>query len=419
MIGFIGGKRSATVTGGEGSRSSLTLSTLPEAPVIAEVKPDYLPLTETFVYEYVRALRRVRPIVIAEDIQHVDLFPVENLLHVRMRGLSVQERLVGRVLGMLLGMQSGRAYRYYAALRRVRPRLVHAHFGPTGVLVLAAARRLGVPLLTSFYGYDVSALGRDPVWRTQYRALFAEGDLFLVEGPYMRERLIRLGCPPEKVRIQRMAIDPEAFPFRPRTWREGPIRLLQVGRLVEKKGHEYTLRAFARIRARRPASALYIIGEGPLGPRLRELAEELGIADAVHWMGALSRAAYRDVAEQCHLLVHPSVVAATGDDEGGAPTVLLEMQASGMPIVATRHADIPYIVREGESARLVPERDVEALADAVLDLMEHPHRWRAMAEAGREFVLERHNIWREAPRLEAVYLALLSGVPHSVGENTA
>ncbi|GBC76660.1 GDP-mannose-dependent alpha-(1-6)-phosphatidylinositol monomannoside mannosyltransferase [bacterium HR08] len=376
-------------------------------PRVAEVKPEYLPLTETFIHEYLRALRRVRPIVVAEQVNHLDLFPVEDLICVRTRDLSLWERVRGRLLGELRGMRSGLAYRYYVALRGVRPHLVHAHFGPTGVLVLAAARRLEVPLLTSFYGYDVSALGRDPLWRARYRTLFARGDLFLVEGPYMRERLLRLGCPPEKVRIQRIAIDPEAFPFRPRAWRQGPVRLLQVGRLVEKKGHEYTLRAFARVRARVRASEVYIIGDGPLGPRLRRLAEELGIAEAVRWMGALPRTAYREVAERCHLLVQPSVVAADGDDEGGAPTVLLEMQASGMPIVATRHADIPAIVREGESARLVPERDVAALADALLELIENPHHWRAMAEAGRAFVLEHHDIRREAPRLEALYESLI------------
>lgn len=372
-------------------------------PVVAEVKPEYLPLTETFIYEYLRALHRVRPIVVAEEVKHLDLFPVEELVRVRRRGLTLRERAVDRLLANLLGLESARAYRYYAALRRVRPHLVHAHFGPTGVLVLAATQRLNVPLITSFYGYDLSALGQTPEWRARYGTLFAHGTLFLVEGPHMRQRLLRLGCPPEKIRLQRIAIALDEFPFRPRAWRGGPVRLLQVGRLVEKKGHEYALRAFARVRSRVRASVFYIIGDGPLRPRLEQLVEELGIAEAVRWMGALSRAAYREVAEHCHILVQPSVIAANGDDEGGAPTVLLEMQASGMPIVATRHADIPYVVREGESARLVPERDVAALADALLDLIENPQRWPSMAEAGRAFVAERHDIRREASRLEALY----------------
>jgi len=374
-----------------------------ERPLVAEVKPDYLPLTETFIYEYLRALRRVRAVVVAEDVQHLEQFPIEALVRVSGRDVALGVRAAQRVLAHWLGMESARAYRYYAALRRLRPQLVHAHFGPTGVLVLAATQRLQVPLITSFYGYDLSALVREAEWRVRYRQLFAHGALFLVEGPHMRERLLRLGCPPEKVRIQRIAIDLEQFPFRPRAWCEGPIRLLHVGRMVEKKGHEYTLRAFARVRAQMRACELYLIGEGPLRPRLERLAAELGIAEAVRWLGALSRAAYREVAERCHILVQPSVTAANGDDEGGAPTVLLEMQASGMPIVATRHADIPHVVREGESARLVPERDVEALAEALRELMTHPEQWPRMAEAGRAFVAERHDIRREAPRLEELY----------------
>lgn len=384
-------------------------------PIVAEVKPDYLPLTETFIYEYLRALRRVRAVVVAEELQHLEHFPIEALVRVPARGRTLAERVRERLLAAGLRMESARAYRYYVALRRLRPQLIHAHFGPTGVLVLAAARRLQVPLITSFYGYDLSALVRMPQWRERYRRLFAHGALFLVEGPYMRERLLRLGCPPEKVRLRRIAIDLAQFPFRPRAWSGGPVRLLQVGRLVEKKGHEYALRAFAQVRARVRASEFYIVGEGPLRPRLERLAAELGIAEAVRWMGALSRAAYRELAERCHILVQPSVVAATGDDEGGAPTVLLEMQASGMPIVATRHADIPHVVRDGESARLVPERDVAALADALVTLIENPAQWRAMAEAGRAFVAEHHDIRREAPRLEELYRSAIE----SARETTA
>jgi len=381
--------------------------------VVAEVKPDYLPLTETFIYEYVRALQRVRAIVVAEEVKHLEHFPVEALVRVRARGMTVGERIADRLQAALFGFENARVYRYYEALRRLRPHLVHAHFGPTGVLLLAATQRLKVPLITSFYGYDLSALARESDWRARYRHLFARGALFLVEGPHMRERLLRLGCPSERIRLQRIAIDLDEFPFRPRVWREGPVRLLQVGRLVEKKGHEYALRAFARLRSRVRASEFYVIGDGPLRSHLERLAEELGIAEAVRWMGALPRAAYREVAEQCHILVQPSVVAATGDDEGGAPTVLLEMQASGMPIVATRHADIPYVVREGESARLVPERDVAALADALLELIENRERWPSMAEAGRTFVAERHDIRREAPRLEELYWSVIEA-PYAV-----
>lgn len=374
--------------------------------VVAQVKPEYLPLTETFIYEYLRALQRVRAVILAEDLMNLELFPARELLRVRTRGLSFWERVRGKLAAVCQGIRSARAYRYLVALQTARPHLVHAHFGPTGVLILPAARRLGLPLITSFYGYDISALARDPLWRKQYATLFAEGDLFLVEGPRMRERLCALSCPPEKIRIQRLAIDLDAFPFRPRQWREGPVRLLQVGRLVEKKGHEYALRAFAWIRRRVPRSEFWIIGDGPLRARLQKLSQELGLAEAVRWLGALPRAVYREEAERCHILVVPSVVAENGDDEGGAPTVLLEMQASGMPIVATRHADIPSVVCEGESARLVPERDWRALAEALLELIENPHLWRPMAEAGRAFVAAYHDIRQEAPRLEELYEAL-------------
>jgi PST family polysaccharide transporter len=378
------------------------------APVVAQLKPEYLPLSETFIYDLVRGLKAFTPVVFAEDVKNLDHFPVPHLVVVRTRDLSLGERLSDKTMGMLLGVSSVRAYRYYDAMRRLQPALIHAHFGPTGVMALPIARALDLPLVTTFYGYDLSALGRQPQWRRAYGELFGRGDCFLVEGPFMRQRLIGLGCPEEKIRIQRIAIDLELFPYRPRQWGGGPVILLQVGRLVEKKGYDVALTAFAEVHRRYPRTEFHIIGEGPLRERLQARIGELGLTGAVLLLGAMSRRAYIAHAERCHILIQPSVTAENGDDEGGAPTVLLEMQASGMPIVATRHADIPHVVVEGESAVLVPERDPDALAQAILDLLARPDAWPRMAEAGREFVARAHDLRIEAKNMEDIYAEVCS-----------
>jgi len=378
----------------------------PTPYTVAQLKPEYLPLSETFIYEYVRSLVKFRSVVLAEELKNLREFPLSDLVHVRTRDLSLPARVYCKAMRQLLGISSLQSYRYYEVTKRLRPSLVHAHFGPTGVMALPIKRRLGIPLVTSFYGYDVSALGRIESWREAYLELFARGDLFLVEGPYMRERLIRLGCPQEKIRIQRIAIDLDLFSYRPREVNEDKVIILQVGRLVEKKGYEYSLAAFAQVHRQFPKSELRIIGEGPLRPRLIGLINELGIADSVTLLGSMTRREYIAQAERCHILIQPSVTAKDGDDEGGAPTVLIEMQASGMPIIATRHADIPNVVREGESALLVPERNASALAEALTELMMTPERWSAMAATGREFVSEYHNIRIEARKLEEIYASL-------------
>lgn len=384
------------------SRSGVTV------PIAVQLKPEYLPLSETFIYDVLRELRAFTPVVLAEDVKNLDHFPIAHLIGVRTRDLSLWERASGKTMGLLLGVSTVRAYRYYEAMRSLPAVVIHAHFGPTGVMALPLARALRLPLVTSFYGYDVSALMRQPEWQRAYEQLFRHGNCFLVEGPFMRQRLIGLGCPEEKVRIQRLAINLELVPFRPRRCSGETIILLQVGRLVEKKGYADALVAFAEVHRRYPRTEFHIIGDGPEREKLQARIHDLGLGEAVKLFGSMSRRDYIAHAERCHILLQPSRTAENGDDEGGAPTVLLEMQASGMPIVATRHADIPHVVVEGESALLVPERNPMALAQAILALLDAPDRWRHMAHAGREFVARHHNIRIEARHLERIYADLCS-----------
>ncbi len=378
--------------------------------IVAHLKPDYLPLSETFVYEILRALTTFTPVVLCQELMNREHFPLSHIIHLRMTSAWWGERLYHAVRRRMAGIDTIFAYKYYRAVKALGPAFVHAHFGPTGVMAVPLRRKLGLPLITSFYGYDAPVQEKASAWRDLYRPLFEVGDLFLVEGPCLRRRLIALGAPPERVTIQRIAIDVERIPFRPRrVARPGEcIQILQVGRMVEKKGFVHTVRAFAEVHRAHPHTRLLFIGDGPLRPSLQALVSELGLDRVVHFLGFTSRAAYMTIAERCHVLVQPSVTASDGDTEGGAPTVLLEMQAAGMPIVATRHADIPHVVVEGGSALLVPERDETALAEALNAVIEHPERWEEMGRVGRRFVTERHNIALEVKRLERTYEAVLA-----------
>ena len=98
-----------------------------------------------------------------------------------------------------------------------------------------------------------------------------------------------------------------------------------------------------------------------------------------------------------------SVTAADGDGEGGAPVVLLDAQAAGMPVVATHHADIPEYVVDGHSGLLAPERDVEALSECIRTLVEDPQRWAAMGRAGRRHVEQNYNVVTQCAALEDIY----------------
>jgi colanic acid/amylovoran biosynthesis glycosyltransferase len=284
---------------------------------------------------------------------------------------------------------------------------MHAHFGPAACSLLETRRRTRLPLVTSFYGYDASMADVVEEFRDRYRRLFDIGDAFLAEGPVMKRRLEALGCPSSKLRIQRIAIDPMRYRFRVREDPGGgPVELLQCGRMVPKKGYGLTLRALAEARRHDRRLRLRVIGDGPGRPRIEADIRDLGLTGSVELLGWQPREVFIEELDRAHIYIQPSVTAPDGDTEGGAPTTLLEAQACGLPVVTTRHADIPEIVREGDSALLSDEGDIGGLAANISLLASDSRRWATMGRAGRAHVEARHDVRSLATDLEILYATL-------------
>jgi len=271
--------------------------------------------------------------------------------------------------------------------------IVYCHYGWNGLYasMLREAGLLSGRIVTVFHGADLSwqleTAGRDV-----YRPLFERGELFLPISEHWKGRLLALGCDPRRVEVHRMGIDCAGIPFTERRPEAGrSVRLLSVCRLVEKKGIEYGLRAFAALLARGHDLRYDIIGDGPQRPALEVLIRELGVGGRVRLRGWQAADAVRDALAGAHLALAPSVNGRDGDQEG-IPVFLMEAMASGIPVVSTRHSGIPELVEDGVSGRLVAERDVEALAGALDDLLRDPGRWPAMSAAGRARVATSYEI---------------------------
>jgi colanic acid/amylovoran biosynthesis glycosyltransferase len=296
----------------------------------------------------------------------------------------------------------GKTY-YPRVIARREPDILHAHFGPIGVSLLSC-RGENQKLVTSFYGQDASKLVEgNKEMRDNYQQLFERGDLFLVEGPAMQEKLIDLGCSRSKISIQRIAIDMSRItPQYPN--RDSPFRVLMVGRFVEKKGLPDGIKAFAKVFENKDAELRIVGGEAEYSrKRLEQVASSVNIQDQITFTGYLKYEAYLNEINQCSLLLAPSKRAESGDSEGGAPTVLIEAQASGKPVVATTHADIPYIVEDGETGFLASPGDVPELVEALQNCVKDPERMVQMGRAGVQRMNKRHSITSLAPALEKEY----------------
>ncbi len=245
-------------------------------------------------------------------------------------------------------------------------------------------------LAVTFHGVDVSScLSHDP---TYYRHLFSTGDLFLCVSDHWRQTLIAHGCPAERTTVHRMGIDPQAFSHVARR-REptGPARVLTVGRLVEKKGIEYGLRAVAQVTAQNIPLHYTIVGDGPLRTSLQELARSLGISEHVTFLGSRPQHEVLELVRQAHIFLAPSVTDTTGDQEG-IPVSLMEAMATGLPVVSSFHSGIPELVDHGVSGLLAPEGDAGAVAELMEALLTDDVLYGRLAANGRLKVLARHHI---------------------------
>jgi colanic acid/amylovoran biosynthesis glycosyltransferase len=274
-----------------------------------------------------------------------------------------------------------------------------------------ALRDMGLvdgPLVAHFHGYDVSSYVRH-FGHLTYRHLFREGDAFLAVSERMRARLIALGADAARVHVQRYPVDTRRLQPVPSSRPEdGPVKLLSVARLVEKKGLAYAIRGVARAVACGADVEYGIIGGGPLADDLKALTGQLGMSERITFHGALPHAEVLAAMRRCDVLVVPSVTATNGDEEG-SPVTIIEAMALGLPVLSTWHSGIPETVHDTVTGLLVPEADDLALSNALLKLVREPALRARLGAAGRkaaEATLDRTHLYDQ---LERRYEALVAG----------
>lgn len=264
--------------------------------------------------------------------------------------------------------------------------IIYCHFGNIGEQFIFLKEILNVPIITYFHGYDFSLLPKEGI---DYFSLFKKGDFFLTNSNYSKDKIIELGCPKDKIMVLGYGMDINKFKFKRRIVKD-KLRLLTVGRLTEKKGIEYSIKAVAKSIKKYPNIVYNIIGEGELRVELENLIKELGVENNIFLLGSKTQEEVLKSMLESHIFILSSVTAKSGDTEG-LGVVLLEAQATGMPVLATLHNGFLDSVNNGNSGFLVPERDVDALSDKLNYLIENPHIWEELGKEGRKHVVENYS----------------------------
>jgi colanic acid/amylovoran biosynthesis glycosyltransferase len=371
----------------------------------------YLPITETWIYGQIKNLKKYRPIVYASRKENLDIYPIENI-----RSLDLKPGISN--LHNFFNKGWNEVFHFYPSfifyLIKDKPNLVHAHFGPSGYSFLKLKKIFRLPLITTFYGYDLSLLPNQyPEWKRKYRKLFREGELFLVEGNHMKRCLIELGCPEGKIIVQHLGIDLERIKFIPRKLgKDEEINMLISSSFTEKKGIPYAVEAFGLVKQKNPKLKLKLTIIGDLQgdttgeiekKKILDIIKKYNLKDYVDMLGYQPYPVFLRELYNHHIFLHPSIHASTGDTEGGAPVSIIEASASGMPILSTTHCDIPEVVKDGESGYLVAERDVNALAERLEFLVLYSGIWEQIGKKGRAHIEKNYDIKKQVQKLEEIY----------------
>lgn len=286
--------------------------------------------------------------------------------------------------------------------------IVHCQFGTYALQVLGAHQIGAVQgkFVSAFRGYDISWYVKEK-GEEVYRELFEYADFFLTNCNFFRRRVISLGCEPEKIVVHGSGINCSRFTFKPRHFPEdGRIRIATTGRLIEKKGIEYAIRAVAQLTQTYPNLEFNIIGDGYLRESFEQLIQDLGVTDSVKLLGWRQQQELIEILDRSHIFVAPSVTAADGNQDAPVNT-LKEAMAMGLPVIGTYHGGIPELIEEGVSGYLVPERDADAIALKLQQLIDHPQNWPAMGQAGRRYVEQHYDMNQLNDELVELYQNLI------------
>jgi colanic acid/amylovoran biosynthesis glycosyltransferase len=366
--------------------------------------------SETFILEQAKPLCRYRPILVGLRRTNPALQHSLPVVLLRNGDGPIDKFAASAFRKFPIG--SG----FFSRLQSLSPAIIHAHFAVDAVQAMAIAEKLDVPLIVSLHGFDITST--DEALKTSFSGrhfvrhrerLFEQALAFICVSQFLRQIAVNAGFPESKVRVHYTGVDCDRFS--PADVPRDPDLILFVGRLVEKKGCGYLLRAMSLVQRDNPRARLEIIGDGPLRSSLEALARELGVR--VTFRGTQGPDEVLRSMSRARILCNPSITASSGDMEGFG-MVFAEAQAVSTPVVSFSHAAIPEVVSHGRTGLLCPEGNIDALSSALKTLLVDHALWSQMHQQARGWVKGNFDIARQTGKLEALYDDCIARYRHRV-----
>lgn len=367
---------------------------------ISIAQPTLNTVSETFLRAHAEQLRNVVGVI--DSMPGVPAFNGQPILN-RSLACRVARKISRMVRGQKWDSEVTNAY--VVGFERLKCDVVLAQYGPTGVAVMDACERVGIPFVVHFHGFDTSRHDLINDFREKYSVMFERASAVVAVSIPMYKKLVDLGAPPDRIYVNHYGVDVKKF-IPSEIELTFPL-FLAVGRLVEKKAPHLTILAFAKVQKEISGARLLVIGDGPLRKKCEDLIQSLGLEQSVELLGAQSHDRVIGSMRDATAFVQHSIEAASGDCEG-LPNSILEAAAAGLPVIATRHAGIPEAVIDGQTGFLVNENDVDGMAAQMLQIAGNPAMASRMGRSAREYMSQYFAIEKSICKLSEILQAAVS-----------
>lgn len=285
--------------------------------------------------------------------------------------------------------------------------IIHSHFGNIGIIGSYLKKGLvRGKLVTVFHGYDLSEF-LDLYGTKIYNSLFRYCDLCLPISEYWKEKLLDLGCDRKKIKVHRMGIEPSKISSATIIKKKRKIKLLTIGRLVEKKGHKYSIEAVSDLINEKIDLDYTIAGGGPLLESLKKQVSILKKENKIKFAGECSKEEVKELYKKSDIFILHSITPPSGDKEG-IPVVLMEAMAAGLPVISTLHSGIPELVINKKNGFLVEEKNVNSIKERIEYLAKNRKECERMGNNGIELVRDEYNINKQNKKLEKIFTELMN-----------
>ena len=286
---------------------------------------------------------------------------------------------------------------FYDFIKSRNIKLLHAQFATDALFYYELIKKSKMPLIVNIRGYDLYS---DKIC-IEIPSLFEITNKFIVKSKSMKEELIKLGCDQSKIKVIYGGVDVDNISFNPRKLKNN-LKILSVGRFVEKKGFDITLGSFKEILNEYPYAKLTLIGEGELKQNIEKIIETLGLEKNVEIKSFMPHEEFIKELDNHDIFILASKTASNGDKEG-IPNVLKEAMASGMPVISTMHSGIPELIQDGINGYLVKEGDYHSIVSKINEYVINEKKTFEMCLNARLNVEKNFNVNNTVSQTELIY----------------